>query len=320
MRLEAVYVDHTATNRPFKAIETMVEYAKLFTANPHTEFSHYGKHSTEILHYSHASLMESFNISADEYAAIPTGAGCTAAIEKTIRVLKDLFEIEKTRQQKDKITSTVFMTPYEHHSNILSWVEFFDKVEVLKNDEDGTLKIDEIEKQLLECESDYIIVTISAASNTTSKQTDLAGMNRVIRNVRKHKKNVVFNLDCAAYCCHHQLDLGAHSEVDFAFISPHKNLGGSETVGILVGRKSVIAQLDRPTFPGGGTVTYVKGFGHQDFAYHKNVFSREVVGTPNYIGFYRAALSFELLNKTIGYDFINKREKENTQLFFNKIQ
>ena len=36
VELEALYVDHTATNRPFKAIETAVSYFKLHAANPHT--------------------------------------------------------------------------------------------------------------------------------------------------------------------------------------------------------------------------------------------------------------------------------------------
>lgn len=42
IQLEAVYVDHTATNRPYKTVESMISYAKTFAANPHTEFSHYG--------------------------------------------------------------------------------------------------------------------------------------------------------------------------------------------------------------------------------------------------------------------------------------
>lgn len=46
IEVETVYVDHTATSRPYKKIEDMIEYAKKFSANPHTEFSHFGKYST----------------------------------------------------------------------------------------------------------------------------------------------------------------------------------------------------------------------------------------------------------------------------------
>jgi hypothetical protein len=45
IQLESVYVDHTATNRPYRPVENMIEYAKTLAANPHTEFSHYGSTS-----------------------------------------------------------------------------------------------------------------------------------------------------------------------------------------------------------------------------------------------------------------------------------
>ena len=75
----------------------------------------------------------------------------------------------------------------------------------------------------------------------------------------------------------------------------------------------------KPTFPGGGTVRFVKGYSKDDVMYEVDVFSREIAGTPPYFGFYRAALSFELLKNTIGYDFIHRRELNNTRLFFSKI-
>ena len=48
IEMETVYVDHTATNRPYQDVEDMVDYAKLLAANPHTEFSHFGSKSLAI--------------------------------------------------------------------------------------------------------------------------------------------------------------------------------------------------------------------------------------------------------------------------------
>jgi selenocysteine lyase/cysteine desulfurase len=48
----------------------------------------------------------------------------------------------------------------------------------------------------------------------------------------------------------------------------------------------------KPTFPGGGTVRFVKGYSKDDVMYEVDIFSREIAGTPPYFGFYRAALSF----------------------------
>lgn len=82
-----------------------------------------------------------------------------------------------------------------------------------------------------------------------------------------------------------------YDQIDFAFISPHKNLGGVESCGLLVARKLLI-QNTKPTFPGGGTVRFVKGYSRNDVMYETDIFDREIAGTPPYFGFYRAALSF----------------------------
>ncbi len=102
---------------------------------------------------------------------------------------------------------------------------------------------------------------------------------------------MIFAVDCAAYCCHHELNLTVLDEIDFVFLSPHKNLGGAESCGVLVARKSVIKGA-KPTFPGGGTVAFVKGYSKEDVLYDDDIFNREIPGTPPFLGFYRAALSF----------------------------
>lgn len=115
---------------------------------------------------------------------------------------------------------------------------------------------------------------------------------------------MLFSVDGAAYCCHHELNLKIYDQIDFAFLSPHKNLGGAETCGILIARKNIVKNA-KPTFPGGGTVAFVKGYSKQDVMYDVDIFNREIAGTPPFFGFYRAALSFELLKKDIGYNFIH---------------
>lgn len=71
------------------------------------------------MHYAHDSLLRSFSADPEIYVALPTGSGSTGAIEKAMKIIKD-FEIEQNAKP------VVFLTPYEHHSNILPWVEFYD--------------------------------------------------------------------------------------------------------------------------------------------------------------------------------------------------
>lgn len=88
----------------------------------------------------------------------------------------------------------------------------------------------------------------------------MAELNALVKELRKDKsRKFVFGVDCAAFCCHHELNVEAYDEIDFAYISPHKNLGGTESCGVLLARKSVVSG-EKPTFPGGGTVRFVKGY------------------------------------------------------------
>ena len=60
--------------------------------------------------------------------------------------------------------------------------------------------------------------------------------------------------------------MDVYDEIDFAFLSPHKNLGGTESCGVLLARNSIM-HATKPTFPGGGTVKFVKGYSKNDVLY-----------------------------------------------------
>ena len=125
------------------------------------------------MHYAHDSLLRSFNADPELFVALPTGSGSTGAIEKAMKITK---EFEKENHFKP----IVYLTPYEHHSNILPWVEYYDKLEVLSCDHFGNLVLSEIEEQLKNSPAKELIVSVSAASNVTSTLTDMKGLNSLI--------------------------------------------------------------------------------------------------------------------------------------------
>jgi selenocysteine lyase/cysteine desulfurase len=84
---------------------------------------------------------------------------------------------------------------------------------------------------------------------------------------------VIFAIDCAAFCCHQELNLEKNNEIDFVYLSPHKNLGGAESCGVLIARKNIVRNA-KPTFPGGGTVAFVKGYSKDDVMYDVDIFNR----------------------------------------------
>lgn len=74
-----------------------------------------------MMHYSRNSLLQSFNADPSKYVVLPTGSGSTGAIEKSVRILASL-------EEENSKKPSVFLTPYEHHSNILPWVEFYGNI------------------------------------------------------------------------------------------------------------------------------------------------------------------------------------------------
>ena len=59
-----------------------------------------------MMHYARDSLLRSFSAKAEDFVVLPTGNGSTGAIEKAVRILKNLEEQDKWEQP------TIFLTPY----------------------------------------------------------------------------------------------------------------------------------------------------------------------------------------------------------------
>ena len=152
-----------------------MDHAKLYTANPHAEYSEFGStsifsvgFSTELVQYSQSSLLNTFSADPNKYIIIPIGSGSTGAIKHSIEILQNNQILSPNKK------ATAFVTPYEHHSNILPWVEKVGNIEILTNDVTSyTLLYPLIREQLLQHAHQTLIVSVSAASNVTSKHTDL---------------------------------------------------------------------------------------------------------------------------------------------------
>lgn len=56
-------------------------------------------------------------------------------------------------------------------------------------------------------------------------------------------------VDVAAYVSHNKLDLSTNGfpEIDYVCISPHKMLGGSESTGVLIGKKEAYDSSNPPS-------------------------------------------------------------------------
>ncbi len=290
------YADFVASGQPLKIIEKTIENHILpVYANTHTEASFTGLQTTHFREEARQIIKDSVNATQDD-AVIFCGSGSTSAIHKLYLSLLSSFD------QSDKATpTTVFIGPYEHHSNVLPWRESpFELIEIPMA-ADGGIDLKVLEEELDKRKNSHrIIGSFSAASNVTGIISPVDKINEMI----KERGGLAF-WDYAGGAPYMKIDMnpGGNFNKDAVFISPHKFIGGPGTPGILVVKKKLFEGL-KPVIPGGGTVQFVSKWSH---GYINDIEAREEGGTPSILGAIRAGLVFKL-KEEVGSDRIEQLE------------
>uniref|UniRef100_A0A7S4VQU2 tRNA(Ile)-lysidine/2-thiocytidine synthase N-terminal domain-containing protein n=1 Tax=Ditylum brightwellii TaxID=49249 RepID=A0A7S4VQU2_9STRA len=134
------------------------------------------------------------------------------------------------------------------------------------------------------------MATFTAASNVTGLIPPISEITNLL-----HSYNILSFWDYATGAPY--LPLKMTLQTSAIFFSPHKMLGGINTPGVLVIKKSLVDQISPPSKRGGGgTVFYVT---QQHHRFLSNRMERYEGGTPDIVGIWR-----------IGMVFLKKREVE----------
>jgi selenocysteine lyase/cysteine desulfurase len=304
-----VYADYTASGRALAFIEDYIRDAVLpLYANTHTESSGTGRQTGRFREQAREIIRASVG-ACDEHAVIFCGSGATGAIDKMIGVLglripsplDDRYGLGRSIPPEER--PVVFIGPYEHHSNEVSWRETIADVVTIPENADGHIDLANLEARLVEHAGRPLrIGSFSAASNVTGITTDVAAVASLL-----HEHGALSFWDYAAAAPYVEIDMSTPSRgaayKDAVFLSPHKLVGGPGTPGVLVARKELFTNRV-PVVPGGGTVTYVNPFDHE---YITNVEHREEGGTPAIVDSIRAGLVFQL-KEAVGAAEIQRRE------------
>jgi selenocysteine lyase/cysteine desulfurase len=291
-----LYADYVASGRALRQVESFVlEHVLPFYANSHTEASFCGATMTRLRDEARHQIAQYVSAGADCHT-IFTGAGATAGINRIVRLL----DVPGRLAQGQRVS--VLIGPYEHHSNILPWRESGAEVIQIGLLADGSIDLEHLEAELAQTSRDDLIVgAFSAGSNVTGVLTDADAITR-----RLKRAGALAVWDYAAVAPYIAMDMGEGELAKDAIVfSPHKFPGGPGASGIMVIRDS-LCQADRPTAPGGGSVTFVSPWNHH---YSRRVEAREEAGTPNIIGDIRAALAM-IVKHAVGVDAIHRREAE----------
>ena len=302
------YADHIASGRPLGSVEERLRASVLpLYANTHTEDSATGAHTTHLMHEASAYIKR--QLGADErYRLVFAGTGTTGAIKRMQEILG--LAVPSTLRERvlgllePEERPVVFVGPYEHHSNELSWRESLAEVVAIPLDERGSIDLDALRRGLEDPRfaGRPMIGSFSAASNVTGIFTDVRAVARLL-----HEHQAAAFFDFAASAPYVDIDVrpGEPDGIDALFLSPHKFLGGPGSPGVLLFDQMLYDQ-PVPTTAGGGTVSYVSPRGHWFLG---DIEAREDAGTPAIVQKMRAAMAFEVKER-VGVQRIEKRERQ----------
>ncbi|HIG73976.1 MAG TPA: aminotransferase class V-fold PLP-dependent enzyme [Bacteroidetes bacterium] len=318
-----VYADFTASGRQLAFIEDYLRELSALYANAHTEDSTTGRTATHLLHEAEATIKACVNAGATG-KVVSVGAGSTGAIHKLQEILgiaippatleglasrlADTLGEDGARSLADRLRQrgpVVFVGPYEHHSNEVTWREGLCTVVEVELNCDGQICLDDLEAKLTDPRWDgrRLIGSFSAGSNVTGV---LAPVHDIARTLHRHGALALF--DYAAAGPYVEIDMRPagddEARLDAVFLSPHKFLGGPGSCGLLIFDESLYPRDLGPTVGGGGTVVYVNDHDHD---YTDDIEARETAGTPGFFQTLRAALALDV-KRAIGVDAIHARE------------
>jgi len=325
-----VYCDYTASGRCLRFVESYLQSLQRIYANTHTEDDITGRSMSQLLHEAEAAIKKSVNAGPNG-RIIACGTGATGAIEKLQQII-GVALAPATRQKIDNMLNesdcgfdseafrsllgqkqpVVFIGPYEHHSNEVSWRQSLVETVEVSMDASGNIDLAHLEEllQAPEYQDRLRIGSFSAASNVTGIRSDVRNISSLL-----HAYDAIACFDYAACAPYVEIDMnpvskdGRDLSIDAIYISPHKFLGGPGSSGVLVFNERIYHRELPPSVGAGGTVDYV-GPDDQDFI--AGIEEREKAGTPGVLQTLKAAMVFQIKDR-VGVDVIYKREHELTQ-------
>ena len=236
------------------------------------------------------------------------GSGSTAAVRR----MQDILGLSVPEAHRAAVLNAmpaherpvVFVGPYEHHSNEVSWRETLAEVVELPLCERGNLDLDAL---------------VRAAQGPAIRP---AAQDRLVqRGQQRHRPpdryahggadsaphGAYAFFDFAASGPYVQIDMkpGKADGYDAVFLSPHKFVGGPGTPGLLCFQEHLY-HLNVPSTAGGGTVRYVS---RTKQVYIEDIEAREDAGTPAILGKIRTALAFRV-KEELGVKALTAREHE----------
>ncbi|KAJ7565537.1 hypothetical protein O6H91_02G064600 [Diphasiastrum complanatum] len=293
------YADHTASGRALLFIEHFIlENVLPSYGNTHSDDSYTGQMTSRMVHEASTYIKVCMG-GTNDYALLFCGSGCTSALKRLQEVMGINVPSILREQMLGKLMPEerwlVFVGPYEHHSNLLSWQHSLAEVIEIPADGEGMIDLAKLKEYLEDpkYKMHRKLGSFSACSNVTGILTDTRKISQLL-----HKYKAFIDVRAG------QLD-----GCDAVVLSPHKFIGGPGSPGILLVNKQLyLLQGNPPSTCGGGTVDYVNNISYKDTLFIDDIEVRENAGTPPITQIIRAAMAF-WIKQQMGIDVIEQRER-----------
>ncbi|PKA46193.1 Cysteine desulfurase 2, chloroplastic [Apostasia shenzhenica] len=312
-RRRITYSDHTASGRFLQFVEDFIRREVMpFYGNTHTSDSYVGRRTAELTNRSAAFVKQSLRSGPDDILLF-CGSGSTGAIKRLQEVVgvavPSVLRPLVLRHLQPADRWVVFLGPYEHHSNLLSWRQSLAQVvEIGIEGLSGQLDSAALERALRSPEfaGRPKLGSFSACSNVSGVRTDTRAVARLLH---RYGAYACFDFACSGPYVDVDMRSGDPDGYDAVFLSPHKFLGGPGSAGILL-MSSDLYKLrgSPPSTSGGGTVRFVGGYDLNDTVYCEDPEEREDAGTPAIVQKIRAAAAFAVKD-WVGHVAIQERER-----------
>ena len=298
LRDDIVYFDNGATTlKPQCVIDKMNEYYLEHTSNIHRgDYDAAIKTNEE---YDNVRNIISKFVNADPDCCIYT-SGATMSLNMVV------FGYMRRHLHKG---DEVLLNKAEHASNILPWIRLSEEIGIVLRyvplDEDYSLTFDNIKK----CVTDRTkVISLAHVTNVVGDVRDVETIGRYC-----HENGILFNVDGAQSVPHMKVDF-KNSYMDFLSFSGHK-MCGPTGVGVLVGRKELLEEMD-PLCYGGG----MNSFFEEDYSYElKEVPVRFEAGTPPIAEVIGLGEAIQYL-MNIGMDKIHEHEIALKRYLLDKVK
>lgn len=268
-----------ASSRALKTTERVLPHY----SSTHSYVHNSARISTNAIAWAHQTVLEVLGAASQDYTAIFTGSGTTAAVNRVARGLS-------AARPERKI---VFVSSMEHHANDLPHRQFGNEVVYLpltgEGSQLGIVDLDKFQALCEQYEGKVNYVAVSSVSNVTGVKNPIKAICEIAQ-----RHNIFTVIDGAQSVAHGPTDL-SDIGVDFFVFSGHK-VYTPGSPGVLVARKSLLDGLPGQDL-GGGSVETVSYFDYQMLSTYPQ---KEESGTPNIVG---AIALASVLNELQDYGF-----------------